>query len=170
MYGLRCALSPSFKQFFYCNKHDQRISTHFYSFLRSTNLSQKKYSACFQLPTYFCLLLFTSMFSLHVQCVAYKLQRTLLTRCLIHCLIIHDTRNTVIDTARYSQVHPGAEMGIYRGNLSAIVYYRLSLSLKIVLIYRLPISLLQCISLWPINYRDKRFCMHIVFKFSELAL
>ena len=30
------------------------------------------------------------------------------------------------------------EMGIYRDNLSAIIYYRLSLSLKIVWIYRLP--------------------------------
>ena len=37
---------------------------------------------------------------------------------------------------------PLVEMGIYRDNLSAIIYYRLSLSLKIVLIYRLPISLL----------------------------
>ena len=35
-----------------------------------------------------------------------------------------------------------AEMGIYRDNLSAIIFYRLSLSLKIVWIYRLPISLL----------------------------
>ena len=35
-----------------------------------------------------------------------------------------------------------SEIGIYRDNLSAIVFYRLSLSLKIVGIYRLPISLL----------------------------
>ena len=62
-----------------------------------------------------------------------------------------------------------AEMGIYRDNLSAIIFYRLSLSLKIVWIYRLPISLLQYISLSSINYRDKRFFMHTVFKVRELA-
>ena len=48
-----------------------------------------------------------------------------------------------------------SETGIYRGNLSAIIYYRLSLSLKIVLIYRLPISFLQYILLSPINYRGE---------------
>ena len=52
--------------------------------------------------------------------------------------------------------YPQAEMGIYRNNLSAIIFYRLSLSLKLVLIYRLPISLLLHILLSPINYRDKR--------------
>ena len=61
-----------------------------------------------------------------------------------------------------------AEMGIYRDNLSAIVmaitFYRLSLSLKIILIYRLPLSLLLYFLLLPINYRDKRFFMHAVFK------
>ena len=35
-----------------------------------------------------------------------------------------------------------SEMGVYRDNLSATICYRLSLSLKTVLIYRLPISLL----------------------------
>ena len=35
-----------------------------------------------------------------------------------------------------------AEMGIYRDNLSAIIFYRLPSSLKIVWIYRFPISLL----------------------------
>ena len=35
-----------------------------------------------------------------------------------------------------------AEMSIYRDNLSAVIFYRLSLSLKIVWIYRLPILLL----------------------------
>ena len=49
---------------------------------------------------------------------------------------------------------------MYRDNLLAIViaifYYRLSLSLKIFLIYRLPISLLQYILLSPINYLNKR--------------
>ena len=48
---------------------------------------------------------------------------------------------------------------MYRDNLLAIViaifYYRLSLSLKIFLIYRLPISLLQYILLSPINYLNK---------------
>ena len=63
--GLRCALSPSFKQCFCCHKHDQRISSHFYSFLRSTSQSQKrKCATCFQLPTYSCSLLFTGMFFL----------------------------------------------------------------------------------------------------------
>ena len=62
------------------------------------------------------------------------------------------------------------EMSIYRDNLSAKIYYPLSLSLKIVLIYRLTISLLSYILLSPINYRDKRFFMHTVFKVSELAL
>ena len=61
-----------------------------------------------------------------------------------------------------------AEMGIYRDNLSAIVmaitFYRLLLSLKIILIYRLPLSLLLYFLLLPINYRDKRFFMHAVFK------
>ena len=59
----------------------------------------------------------------------------------------------------------------YRRKLSAIIYYRLSLSLKIALIYRLPISLLLYILLSPINYRDKCFfrtqCLN--FKVSELA-
>ena len=32
---------------------------------------------------------------------------------------------------------PAAEKGIYWDNLSAIIYYRSSLSLKVVLIYRL---------------------------------
>ena len=59
------------------------------------------------------------------------------------------------------------EMGIYRDNLSAIIYYRLSLSLKINLIYRLPISLLLYILLPPKNYRDKRFFMHAVFKLQS---
>ena len=58
-------------------------------------------------------------------------------------------------------------MGIYRDNLSAISFYRLSLSLKIVWIYRLPISLLQYILLSPINYRDKQFFKHTVFKVRE---
>ena len=53
-------------------------------------------------------------------------------------------------------------MGIYRDNLSAITFYRLSL--KIILIYRLPLSFLLYILLSPINYRDKRFFMHAVFK------
>ena len=35
-----------------------------------------------------------------------------------------------------------SEMGIYRDNLSAIIYYRLSLLLKIVFIYRFPMLLL----------------------------
>ena len=35
-----------------------------------------------------------------------------------------------------------SEMSIYRDNLSATIYYRLSLSLKLVLIYQIPISLL----------------------------
>ena len=63
-------------------------------------------------------------------------------------------------------------MGIYRDNLSAITFYQLSLSLKIILIHRLPLSLLLYILLSPINYRDKRFlrtqCLN--FKVSELAL
>ena len=63
-----------------------------------------------------------------------------------------------------------AEEGIYRDNLSAIIYYRLSLSLKIVLIYRLPISFLQYILRSPLSCSDKRFFMHTVFKVSELAL
>ena len=58
-------------------------------------------------------------------------------------------------------------MGIYRDNLSAITFYRLSLSLKIVWIYRLPLSLLLNISLSPINYRDKRFFMHAEFKLQS---
>ena len=65
-------------------------------------------------------------------------------------------------------------MGIYRDNLSdlqkktlSIIYYRLSLSLKIILIYRLPISLLLNILLLPINYRDKRFFMRAVFKLQS---
>ena len=57
-------------------------------------------------------------------------------------------------------------MGIYRDNLSAITFYRLSLSLKIVWIYRLPLSLLY-ILLSPINYRDKRFFMHAMFKLQS---
>ena len=61
-------------------------------------------------------------------------------------------------------------MGIYRDNLSAIIYHRLSLSLKRVLTYRLPISLLQYVRLSPINYLDKRFFVHKVFKVRELAL
>ena len=64
----------------------------------------------------------------------------------------------------------GAEMDIYRDNFSAIIYYRLSLSLKILLIYRLPISLLPYILLSLINHRDKRFFRHTVFKGSELEL
>ena len=43
-----------------------------------------------------------------------------------------------------------------------IIYYRLSLALKTVLIYRLPISLLQYILLSPINYRAKQLFMHPV--------
>ena len=62
-------------------------------------------------------------------------------------------------------------MGIYRDTLSAIVigdnFYRLLLSLKIVWIYRLPLSLLLYILLSPINYRDKRFFMHAVFKLQS---
>ena len=50
-------------------------------------------------------------------------------------------------------------MGIYRDNLSAITFYRLSL--KIVWIYRLPLSPLLYI-LSPINCRDKQFFMHAV--------
>ena len=61
-----------------------------------------------------------------------------------------------------------AEMSIYRDNFSAIIYYQLSL--KILLIYRLPIQLLKYILLSPINYSDKQFFMHTVFKISELAL
>ena len=65
-----------------------------------------------------------------------------------------------------------SEMGIYRDDLSAIIYYPLSLSLKIVLVYRLPITLLQYILQSPINNLDKRFFMHTEskFKVSELAL
>ena len=61
---------------------------------------------------------------------------------------------------------------IYRDNLSAIIYHRLSLLLKINLIYRLLISLLLYILFSPINYRDKRFFMHACFNFkvSKLAL
>ena len=40
-----------------------------------------------------------------------------------------------------------SEMGIYRDNLSAIIYYRLLLSLKTILIYRLFLSLLLYILL-----------------------
>ena len=58
-------------------------------------------------------------------------------------------------------------MDIYRDNLSAITFYRLSLLLKIVWIYRLPLSLLLYILLSPINYRDKRFFMHAVFKLQS---
>ena len=66
-------------------------------------------------------------------------------------------------------------MGIYRDNLSAIVIGDNFLPIIVIAqnsfdLYRLPISLLQYISLSPINYRDKRFCMHTVFKFSELTL
>ena len=65
-------------------------------------------------------------------------------------------------------------MGIYRDNLSAIIigdnFSRLSLSLKIVWIYPLPISFLQHILLSLINYRDKRFFRHTMFKGRELAL
>ena len=59
-----------------------------------------------------------------------------------------------------------SEMGINRDNLSAIVIgdNLLSLSLKIILIYRLPLSLLLYFLLSPINYHDKRFFMHAVFK------
>ena len=53
-------------------------------------------------------------------------------------------------------------MAIYRDNLSAIVIGDM--------IYRLPISLLQCISLSPINYRDTRFFMHTMINVSEFAL
>ena len=61
-------------------------------------------------------------------------------------------------------------MGIYRDNLSAVIHYRLLLSLEVVLIYQLPISLLQYVLLSPVNYRDKRFFVHTVFKVNELAL
>ena len=54
----------------------------------------------------------------------------------------------------------------------AIIHYRLLLSLKTILIHRLPLSLLLYILLSPINYRDKQFlcmqCLH--FKISELVL
>ena len=50
------------------------------------------------------------------------------------------------------------------GHLSAITFYQLSLSPKIVWIYRLPLSLLLYILLSPINYRDERFFMHAVLK------
>ena len=59
------------------------------------------------------------------------------------------------------------EMGIYRDNLSAITFYRLSLLRKIVWIYRLPLSLLLYILLSPINYRDKQFFVHAVFKLQS---
>ena len=62
-----------------------------------------------------------------------------------------------------------SEMSIYRNNLSAIIFYRLSLSLKIILIYRLPLSLLLYFLLSPINHRDKRFSMHAVFKQFSLS-
>ena len=55
------------------------------------------------------------------------------------------------------------EIGIYRNNLSAITFNRLTLSLKIVWIYQLLLSLL----LSPINYRDKRFFMPAVFKLQS---
>ena len=61
------------------------------------------------------------------------------------------------------------EVGIYQDNLSAINYYRLSLSLKIVLIYRLPISLLGYILLLQINYRDKRFLCNCTIAKSDLC-
>ena len=69
------------------------------------------------------------------------------------------------EIAAFSQVWP--EMGIYRDNLSAITFYRLLLSLKIVWIYRLPLSLLLYILLSPINYRDKQFFKHAVFKLQS---
>ena len=49
-------------------------------------------------------------------------------------------------------------MGIYRDNISAIIYYRLSLSLKPVLIYRLPISFRHIL------------CFVIADKLSRLAI
>ena len=58
-------------------------------------------------------------------------------------------------------------MGIYRDNLSAIIFYRLSLSLNKILIYRLSLSLSLYILLSPINYRYKRFFMHAVFKLKS---
>ena len=62
-----------------------------------------------------------------------------------------------------------SEIGIYKDNLSAIViaiiYCRLSLSHKIVLIYRLPILFVLYFVI-----ADKRFLTRTVFKVSKLAL
>ena len=59
------------------------------------------------------------------------------------------------------------DVGIYRDNLTAITFYRLSLSLKIVWTYGLPLSLLLYTLLSPINYRDEQFFMHAVFKLQS---
>ena len=56
-------------------------------------------------------------------------------------LLLHLFKLPHNDTER-NQVPTLPEMGIYRDNLSAIIFYRLLLLLKTVLIYRSPISLL----------------------------
>ena len=63
-------------------------------------------------------------------------------------------------------------MGIYRDNLSAIVISDNLLPIIVIAqnSFDLSILLLQYISLLRINYRDKRFFMHTVFKVSVLAL
>ena len=78
----------------------------------------------------------------------------------------HRSKPTLDSTFRH-RIKSQPEMGIYRDNLSAITFYRLSLSLKIVWIYRLPLSLLLYILLSPIYYRDKRFFMHAVLKLQS---
>ena len=59
------------------------------------------------------------------------------------------------------------EMGIYRDH--CFIGDKL-LSFTIILIYRLPLSLLQCILLSQVTYRDKRLFMHPEFKVGVLAL
>ena len=66
------------------------------------------------------------------------------------------------------------EMGIYRDNLSAIVIGDNLLPIIVIAQNSSDLSITDIASiiylLSPINYCDKRFFMHTVFKISELAL
>ena len=66
------------------------------------------------------------------RCSGVAVQQLLSCNSLLMLLTTRDEEDGAVE----------AEMGIYRDNLSAIIFYRLSLSLKLVLIYRLPILFL----------------------------
>ena len=89
--------------------------------------------------------------------------------CLWHCMAPWPHQQALAHTAGQAEQ---AKMSIYQDNLSAIVIDDNLLPLIFIAKNSLDLSItdIAFIIYFVINYRDKRFFMHTVFKASELAL